>query len=261
MRASLIVNPSAGGGRAGRALPAVRAALERHGIEHHVDQTRTLEHARELTRAAVAAGERADAFGGDGLVGAVAGALQQSNGVLGVLPGAKSTEIRAAYRRRARESHPDLNPLDPASGARMTRLNRAVRILLDPSRRAAYDRAQRRATTPSAQGRSWYERAAGGSEWDVPIAAAGPITVAGRRFSRRVRSSGDVLAMRAAQWLLALERGECLLLAALCIAIIRSGMRFRTSMSIISFSSAGRTSSSFFVGSGGSFFSTLRMAA
>jgi YegS/Rv2252/BmrU family lipid kinase len=73
--ASLIVNPAAGGGRAGRLLGAVGGALSAHGIEYHVERTQSLEHARELAHAAAEAGELAVAFGGDGLIGAVAGAL------------------------------------------------------------------------------------------------------------------------------------------------------------------------------------------
>jgi YegS/Rv2252/BmrU family lipid kinase len=90
---SLIVNPSAGGGRAGRALTAVRSALERHGLHHHVELTGSLEHARELASKARADGEVAVAFGGDGLVGAVAGALKHSDGVLGVLPGGRGNDF------------------------------------------------------------------------------------------------------------------------------------------------------------------------
>lgn len=90
---SLIVNPSSGGGRAGAALPDVRAALERHGLAHHVETTRSLDHARELARAATAAGEMAVALGGDGLVGAVADALKLSDGVLGVLPGGRGNDF------------------------------------------------------------------------------------------------------------------------------------------------------------------------
>ncbi|MGB9182798.1 MAG: diacylglycerol kinase family protein, partial [Solirubrobacteraceae bacterium] len=70
MKLVLIVNPSAGGGRAGRALDDVENELTRLGLEHRTEPTRTLEHARELAHAAAAAGETAVAFGGDGLAGA-----------------------------------------------------------------------------------------------------------------------------------------------------------------------------------------------
>jgi YegS/Rv2252/BmrU family lipid kinase len=93
VRISLIVNPSAGGGRAGRALADVRAELARHNIEHHLETTQSLDHARELAVAAATAGETAVAFGGDGLVGAVAGALKHSTGVLGVLPGGRGNDF------------------------------------------------------------------------------------------------------------------------------------------------------------------------
>jgi YegS/Rv2252/BmrU family lipid kinase len=93
MRLSVIVNPVAGGGRAGRALPAVRAELRRLGLEHHVQATLSLEHARTLARDAIKAGEIAVAFGGDGLIGAVAGALRHSDGVLGVLPGGRGNDF------------------------------------------------------------------------------------------------------------------------------------------------------------------------
>jgi YegS/Rv2252/BmrU family lipid kinase len=93
VRLSVIVNPAAGGGRAGKALPSVQQALQRLGLEHHVERTRSLEHAVELAQAAAAAGEVAVALGGDGLVGAVAGALRGGDGVLGVLPGGRGNDI------------------------------------------------------------------------------------------------------------------------------------------------------------------------
>jgi YegS/Rv2252/BmrU family lipid kinase len=96
VRLTLIVNPSAGGGKAGRALPQVQDALTRLGIDHHAERTRGLEHARDLAREAAAAGEVAVAFGGDGLVGAVAGALSGTDGVLGVLPGGRGNDFARA---------------------------------------------------------------------------------------------------------------------------------------------------------------------
>ncbi len=76
----LIVNPSAGGGRALRALPAAERALRDAGLRVRLEHTRDIEHARELGRAAGAAGEVAAALGGDGLVGAVADGLRTSGG-------------------------------------------------------------------------------------------------------------------------------------------------------------------------------------
>jgi YegS/Rv2252/BmrU family lipid kinase len=96
VRLSLIVNPSAGGGRAGRALVAVQAELRTLGLEHHIESTRSLDHARELAVAASAAGEVAVALGGDGLIGAVADALKHSDGVLGVLPGGRGNDFARA---------------------------------------------------------------------------------------------------------------------------------------------------------------------
>lgn len=93
MSLALIVNPSAGGGRAGRCLPEVQQRLTALGLAHHAEFTRSLDHARALAKEAVAAGETAVAFGGDGLVGAVAGALSGSDGVLGVLPGGRGNDF------------------------------------------------------------------------------------------------------------------------------------------------------------------------
>ena len=90
---ALIVNPHAGGGRAARHLDAVCDALAARGLPHRVERTRSLEHARELARAAAAAGEVAVAFGGDGLAGALAEALKDSGGLLGLLPGGRGNDL------------------------------------------------------------------------------------------------------------------------------------------------------------------------
>ncbi len=92
-RLSLIVNPVAGGGRAEAVLPEAEAALQRRGVDYHVDRTLSLEHARQLARAAVTAGETAVTLGGDGLVGCVAGTLSGTGGVLGVLPGGRGNDF------------------------------------------------------------------------------------------------------------------------------------------------------------------------
>jgi YegS/Rv2252/BmrU family lipid kinase len=89
----LIVNPSAGAGRAARVLPGVEAALRGHGLAFRVERTTSMEHARELAREARDRGEIAAAMGGDGLTGAVAGELQGSDGVLAVLPGGRGNDF------------------------------------------------------------------------------------------------------------------------------------------------------------------------
>jgi YegS/Rv2252/BmrU family lipid kinase len=89
----LIVNPSAGAGRAARLLPGVEAALRSHGLPFRVDRTESIEHARELARAAREAGELAAAMGGDGLAGAVAGEIQGTDTVMAILPGGRGNDL------------------------------------------------------------------------------------------------------------------------------------------------------------------------
>jgi YegS/Rv2252/BmrU family lipid kinase len=91
---ALIVNPSAGGGRAAKALPKVQERLRALGVEHHTELTRDLPHAQDLARSAAAAGEAAVVLSGDGLIGAVAHVLRGHSGaVMGVLPGGRGNDF------------------------------------------------------------------------------------------------------------------------------------------------------------------------
>jgi diacylglycerol kinase family enzyme len=90
----LIVNPSAGGGKAGRVLPRVLPALESHGLAVHSVLTRDLDHARQLARTAALAGETVVCLSGDGMVGAVADTLREvPEALLGVLPGGRGNDL------------------------------------------------------------------------------------------------------------------------------------------------------------------------
>ena len=62
--------------------------------------------------------------------------------VLGVEPGARHTDIRAAYRELMRQHHPDLSPGDPAAEEMARRLTAAWSVLSRPTARAAYDRTR-----------------------------------------------------------------------------------------------------------------------
>src|SRR4051794_25742739 len=93
-RIALLVNPSAGGGRAARVLPEVEASLQRLGLPHRVERTQSLEHARTLAETAARAGEVVVTLSGDGLIGAVAGVLHRHDGaVLGALPGGRGNDF------------------------------------------------------------------------------------------------------------------------------------------------------------------------
>ncbi len=76
--------------------------------------------------------------------------------VLGVSKSASESEIKKSYRKLAVKHHPDKNPDDPEAEERFKEIGEAYEVLMDPQKKAAYDRfghdAFSQGTGPSAGG-------------------------------------------------------------------------------------------------------------
>ncbi|HEX8488406.1 MAG TPA: molecular chaperone DnaJ, partial [Propionibacteriaceae bacterium] len=63
--------------------------------------------------------------------------------VLGVAKDAKPEDIKKAYRKLARDNHPDQNPGNPEAERRFKEMSEANDVLSDPAKRKEYDEARR----------------------------------------------------------------------------------------------------------------------
>ena len=59
--------------------------------------------------------------------------------VLGVSRGASDADIKAAYRKAAKQYHPDKNPGDDKAAGRFKEIGEAYAVLSDPEKRKIYD--------------------------------------------------------------------------------------------------------------------------
>lgn len=124
--------------------------------------------------------------------------------ILALTPEADDAAIKAAHRRLAREVHPDVNDANDAH-ERMSALNRARDILLDPAQRAAFDRTRvgsrataapaagmRRAPSAQGAGRGTSGRMRFTFDTDSPIRPDPPEPAAGETPAQAARWRFDV---------------------------------------------------------------------
>ena len=69
--------------------------------------------------------------------------MQDSYEILGISPTATADAIKAAYRKKAAQYHPDKNPSADAP-VRFREIQEAYEVLSDPARRKAYDEYRQR---------------------------------------------------------------------------------------------------------------------
>jgi YegS/Rv2252/BmrU family lipid kinase len=90
---TLLVNPASAHGRTLKLLPRVESELDELRIPFRVERTRGLEDGIERALRAVEANEVPVVMSGDGLVGAVGGAMAGSETPLGILPGGRGNDL------------------------------------------------------------------------------------------------------------------------------------------------------------------------
>lgn len=91
--------------------------------------------------------------------------------VLGIQKGASEDEIKKAYRKMAKQYHPDLNPGDKEAEAHFKEVNEAYEVLSDPEKKARYDQFGHAGVDPNFGGGA----GAGGFSGDVDFGDLGDI--------------------------------------------------------------------------------------
>jgi YegS/Rv2252/BmrU family lipid kinase len=93
MPLALLVNPSSAHGRTLKLLPRLERELDARRIPFRAERTRGLEDGVERALRAAEAGEVPVVLSGDGMIGAVGGALAGSETPLGIVPGGRGNDL------------------------------------------------------------------------------------------------------------------------------------------------------------------------
>src|SRR3954463_13433864 len=93
---TLLVNPSSAGGKSPKPRPRGEAGRPARRAVFRVEKTHSLEHGAELALRAVELGEVPVVVSGDGLLGAVGGAMAGAGAPLGLIPAGRGNDLARA---------------------------------------------------------------------------------------------------------------------------------------------------------------------